>query len=48
MWEPDPYSGMPVAHVYKYVNSDSVDTEMERRIDWRKKRLAELDEEIGE
>ena len=48
MWEADPYSGMPMAHVYKYVNSDSVDTEMERRIDWREKRLAELDEEMGE
>ena len=38
LWEPDPYTGMPLSHVYKYVASDSVDKEMERRRKWRDKR----------
>lgn len=39
MWERDPYTGLPVDHVYKYVASSSVDAEMERRRNWREKRI---------
>lgn len=38
MWERDPYTGLPFDHVYKYVESSSVDAEMERRRNWREKR----------
>jgi hypothetical protein len=38
MWERDPYTGHPLDHVYKYVESEAVDKEMERRKDWREKR----------
>lgn len=38
MWERDPYTGLPLDHVYKYVESSSIDAEMERRKEWRKKR----------
>ena len=39
MWERDPYTGLPFDHVYKYVESSSVDAEMERRRNWREKRI---------
>lgn len=41
MWEQDPYTGLPLDHVYKYVESSSVDAEMERRRNWREKRIEE-------
>lgn len=38
MWESDCYSGLPVKHVYKYYDSEEIDAEMERRLQWAKKR----------
>lgn len=43
MWEMDPYSGLPLQHMYKYVESDEVDREMERRESWRDKRIKKWD-----
>ena len=38
LWEPDRYSGLPVKHMYKYYDSEEIDAEMERRLQWAKKR----------
>lgn len=41
LWEEDPYTGLPIEHVYKYIVSDDVDAEMQRRIEFRRKRAEE-------
>lgn len=38
MWESDCYSGLPVKHMYKYYDSEEIDAEMERRLQWAKER----------
>ena len=43
MWKPDPYSGLPMEHMYKYIDSDDIDMEMERRATWGKMRSEKLE-----
>ena len=36
MWEREPYSSLPLMHVYKYYSDEKIDKEIERRNKWKK------------
>lgn len=45
MWDPDRLTGLPIKHLYKYYESDDVDTEIKRRAKWAKQREEKWREE---